>query len=106
VVLPVQGREFQSRRVLVHRHSTGVLILHLFPIYIFPTQTPNRIRRIASQVSREAFLKMSRRGRGFHGKHSGRDRGSKKNFSDPHKNPEKSLQDYVYYIGSAILFPT
>jgi hypothetical protein len=44
---------------------------------------------------------MSKRGRGFCGKHSQRGRGSKKNNSDPHKNPKKSLQDYVYYIGSA-----
>jgi hypothetical protein len=44
---------------------------------------------------------MSRRGTGFRGKHSGRGRGSKNSSSDPHKSPKKSLQDYVYYIGSA-----
>jgi hypothetical protein len=43
---------------------------------------------------------MSGRGRGFRGRFSGRGKGPKQ-AKQQGKNPKKSLQDYVYYIGSA-----
>lgn len=111
MVLPVSGRgflvcddqrrEFQSRRVLEDLSYIACVYFPTIYTYIFQHKHKKNTKRIVSQASREAFPKMSGRGRGFRGKHSGRGRGSKKSSSDPRKNPKKSLQDYVYYIGSA-----